>query len=1086
MFTIFFSKKILFDNDYFNSTYHCFSMPENVWVFTSPEGFYYIVSHTYLEDVAYVFTFDPTSGNLVFSGVPFLDVFPDCSMAVTALNGQGFKLQCTGDALIGILVNEDFADIGIIDKIEETGRLPGNHIINTVRNVKYIHIPKNSKCPKTSIFKEFQVNNNHYYCDTYDMTNLFPNDGSAIDEGFVWNKSWRKPFEDIGMQRFCINLIQGVVLTSNFKNSDFNITYVARRSVMNPGTRYFARGLNDLNQPGNEVECELIFVKNNEDKFWTVRWRRGSIPIRWKTILSSKISAPKHCVDSNYFEGTSEYFQSLQKRFGSDIPIRIISLLDGNNNAEENSEIEIKTYFRKALERLDEVGIHNVYFTPFDLNRFLHSNGTKELMVDFVSFIGPLVESDGFNFGTLPLKVEIKQKGLMRFNCADSLDRTNVACFYYAVKLTAEWCLNQKIGLSNQKNVDSNHPYLSIHQEVLDFIISSFVTTGNVVSFLYTNTPAIKSNAICCFSSSFSSNATSSDSTISIQRRLQNVVNDPQRMKIIEYWTKPPKTSNITRIDSRHLYMIPLENKPMFPRGILGFPIKSYELSSEADELTVCLPFPMKLFSFLILLFPVQSNKLPYRVILEAGMNLKNMTKICTIEFPIVATPTWCRYRIKSTEIWENDNDLEYVRFVRFTFKNKNPTYVIGNIKIEAISFLTKEVIGNKRAIQQYEYKNESKFKELFESYLCSERKLKDLLDLEKSRIIFNVSKNYREKLSILNKINPWSVDPEAQLLLTTDLFCSFCCCPFINGIKMKFSNNNQFPGLINQDKNGGITVCEKCYEEVKQYQEICESIGKPLLKPKKQPDYSIPNDPCNTSNNQNYTTDSSSVFLNLDSIKGLKLKEKETKMLSLFIVQQAIIIKMCIESTSPELSISLVKENEVLQKVSSIKTNSNYQITFSFNEPPILQILNFKITANVELEVQNIRCLYTPIEFQTETHHYMKPQIIAQPVPNSFTSRFYPSTRTEEFNLPNDSKLSKIQIQTVIEKGKNTVLLIFVIYKNKQIMMTKNIMLPDSSNDTRFLYNIDENGIEADTVIVYYRDISQEIKQQNIKLILA
>ena len=52
--------------------------------------------------------------------------------------------------------------------------------------------------------------------------------------------------------------------------------------------------------------------------------------------------------------------------------------------------------------------------------------------------------------------------------------------------------------------------------------------------------------------------------------------------------------------------------------------------------------------------------------------------------------------------------------------------------------------------------------------------------------------------------------------------------------------------------------------------------------------------------------------------------------------------------------------------------------------------------------------------------------------------------------------------------------------------MMTKNIMLPDSSNDTRFLYNIDENGIEADTVIVYYRDISQEIKQQNIKLILA
>lgn len=107
---------------------------------------------------------------------------------------------------------------------------------------------------------------------------------------------------------------------------------ITRKSNVNPGTRYYARGLNEKGGVGNEIECELLmFYKDDQKadttKWCTFIWRRGTVPVWWRSELKSQVTTESDIViRENPFESSDLYYLSLIRRFGN-VPITLLNTL---------------------------------------------------------------------------------------------------------------------------------------------------------------------------------------------------------------------------------------------------------------------------------------------------------------------------------------------------------------------------------------------------------------------------------------------------------------------------------------------------------------------------------------------------------------------------------------------------------------------------------------------------------------------------------------------------------------------------------------------------------------------------------------
>jgi hypothetical protein len=183
---------------------------------------------------------------------------------------------------------------------------------------------------------QFPLDGMHFYCDTYDITRPFPSSHPVTDYNpeFCWNDALASPFERVGLREWCVVLLQGVaisrchsceqtfpetevapgkvpgllqpkpqpeVVSAPVDGERIYICLITRKSRINPGTRYTARGLNEEGGPGNECECEFIMWKfipssplpsvQTGTVFWySYCWRRGTVPLWWKTTLKSSVS----------------------------------------------------------------------------------------------------------------------------------------------------------------------------------------------------------------------------------------------------------------------------------------------------------------------------------------------------------------------------------------------------------------------------------------------------------------------------------------------------------------------------------------------------------------------------------------------------------------------------------------------------------------------------------------------------------------------------------------------------------------------------------------------------------------------------
>lgn len=231
----------------------------------------------------------------------------------------------------------------------------------------------------------------------------------------------------------------------------FDITIISRRSVKRAGLRYLRRGVDDNGNTANFVETEQILSPAEDgatDKTCSFTQIRGSIPLFFVQSPYSLKPAPviQHSPESNY-QALKKHFSMLKTQYGS---LQVVNLVE-----KHGIEAPIGEQYEKGVRRLnEESGLdEGVPFEWFDFHaecrgmKFENVSKLVGILGKQLERFGSTVESNG--------KIASRQAGVLRTNCMDCLDRTNVCQSSFAKFMLDHQLSQQGFDMSAQRDQET-------------------------------------------------------------------------------------------------------------------------------------------------------------------------------------------------------------------------------------------------------------------------------------------------------------------------------------------------------------------------------------------------------------------------------------------------------------------------------------------------------------------------------------------------------------------------------------------------------------------------------------------------------
>jgi len=667
----------------------------------------------------FLFTVSTITGSISFDGINGSSVFPSLNTAIDFIQST-YKFEFSdvknGIALIGLAVYGPYLFIPIITDSTICGRIKNAHTIRLIKEVDFITIelpfhrtltPKEIR--RINRIKDFPLSGYHLWCDTYDLTT--PLVSKENDISFKWNSFWTEAFENIHQGDACISMLQGCVTCKilNIQQEPHRFTIMSFRQCNHGGTRYYARGLNYEGFAANEVRSEII-VESNSGRVWSHEWRRGTAPVSWKNIVGTKLPTVSLIIEDRYDEYTPAYFSRFLQNYSN---IDVINLM---HNEEGHQEKELCDAYKNAIKHLSFIQYHEL-----DWHKSVKEQG-MDSAVQFlyskledpeISYSPPEVsqpisqcstnlndnEAGGrhsrsgshitipcFFFNEKQLKevanvFEKIQKKVVRFNCMDSLDRTNVACFYYASMIIIKILFEIGVISNTQCSLQT---ILDLPFEIKKFLAESFVSSGDTISFLYTNTQACMTHVFTDIAGI--ENKNSSDSTIAIQRRYHNLLNDKNRQKAIDTFCGRKLDlllpdlvcGNIPLLLSSfpaHFVQPPVSNGSSMidPSVLLRHSLQSHEIHKASHFLLQLSEFAYVTSIALVLCPP--SPPLSFKI----GTSLTYFSKLpllAKVALPSVDSLEIVFIRIPA----DYSSNFPISRFLHFEFESKGCSFSLSNI----------------------------------------------------------------------------------------------------------------------------------------------------------------------------------------------------------------------------------------------------------------------------------------------------------------------------------------------------------------------------------------------------------------------
>jgi len=320
-----------------------------------------------------------------------------------------------------------------------------------------------------------------YFCKKLDMTLSMQrralNPNKSIDEYF-WNRNLLNDlFNEDGTPKentneWIVRIIHGYFDQRNLSyedSSQLRLTLISRRSVKRAGVRYLRRGIDTDANVANFVETEFsISFFEHSLSFVQIR---GSIPVYWS---QSGFKYRPHPIINKALDESlpvfNEHFKRLEKDYGS--PIVVINLVDATGR-----EAPLGDAFKEHILKLE---MENVLYFPFDFHASSKEDGNQTSIL--LDSMGPELQKIGFCWIDKTGQIVREQKGVIRTNCVDCLDRTNHVQSAISRSIVSVQAL--KLGLIE--------PFAATPDILIQQIESMWSEHGDCLSRQYSGTDALK------------------------------------------------------------------------------------------------------------------------------------------------------------------------------------------------------------------------------------------------------------------------------------------------------------------------------------------------------------------------------------------------------------------------------------------------------------------------------------------------------------------------------------------------------------------------------------------------------------------
>lgn len=329
-----------------------------------------------------------------------------------------------------------------------------------------------------------------YFSYTHDITNSFQRQAEAdlstplwkrADDRFFWNRFIQSDLidfrnggnakyglrgEQAGADPFILPVMSGMLEIKNtsVKGKPLTFTLITRKSRFRVGTRYFTRGIDKDGHVANFNETEMIVVLDDsrgasgingsaggrDAQVLSYVQTRGSVPVYWAEIntlhytpslqirgVESAQSAAKIHFDEQIRLYGDNYLVNLVNQKGREKRVKdayeqMVHLLQSGESTEreegdhKSSEKFTRIEAEQHQSKFDK--LHYVYFDFHNETKGLQWHRAQLLMDEIQGGVmkGGYFRSVNMPGSTDRVEVRTRQSAVVRTNCMDCLDRTNV------------------------------------------------------------------------------------------------------------------------------------------------------------------------------------------------------------------------------------------------------------------------------------------------------------------------------------------------------------------------------------------------------------------------------------------------------------------------------------------------------------------------------------------------------------------------------------------------------------------------------------------------------------------------------------